>query len=199
MGGLAAIWDTVARPDARLNVSGSNYIPARAAGNSRKIHPGVLRFWKRLGWKFYPVKVCFLIPTASIPDKGFPVTVFCQTLASPSDKEWEGFTVQCCLEGSVVIIVELPASGITPKQQARTFLEAVWRTMARKVGGLADSPARLVWWGSGNAAPVVEQAARMRGNKYYLPPLTVLTRPFDQAVPASDFAGLEPVEIQPWN
>jgi hypothetical protein len=188
MGGLAAIWGNVVRPDARLNVSGSNYIPARTAGNSRKIQSGVLRFWKRVGWRFYPVKVLFLIPTASIPDKGFPVTVFCQTQAGLSDKEWEDFTVQCCLQGSVVIVVELPARGVTLKQQSRTFLEAVWRIVARKVGGLADSPARLVWWGPGNAAAVVEQAAGMRGNKYYLPPLTVLTRPFNQAVPDRDLA-----------
>jgi hypothetical protein len=199
MGGLAAIWDTVVRPDARLNVSGSNYIPARTAGNSRKIHSGGLRFWKRVGWKFYPLKVLFLIPTCPIPDKGFPVTVFCQTHPGSTDKEWDDFTVQCCLQGSVVIIVELPASGATPKQQARAFLEAVWRTLVRKVGGLADSPARLAWWGPGNAAAVVEHAARMRGNKYYLPPLTVLTRPFNQVVPARDFAGLAPVEIQAWN
>jgi hypothetical protein len=166
MGGLAAILDNVVRPDARLNVSGSNYIPARTAGNSRKIHSGVLRFWKRVGWRIYPVKVLFLIPTASIPAKGFPVMVFCRTQAGLSDKEWEDFTVECCLQGSVVIIVELPARGVTLKQQARTFLEAVWRTVARKVGGLADSPARLVWWGPGNAAAVVVQDAVLRVNKY---------------------------------
>jgi hypothetical protein len=195
MRGLAAIWDTVVRPNARSNVSWFINNPARASAKSRGIQSGVLRFWKRQGWKFYPLEVVFLIPTASIPDRGFPVTAFCLAPVDSFDKEQADFFNQYCLQGSVVIIVELPANDTALKQQARTFLEAVWLTLARKIGGLADSPVRLAWWGPGSATPVVEQAARLRGNKYYLPPLAVLTRPFNQADPARDFAGLKPVKI----
>lgn len=198
MGGMAAIWDTVVRPATRSNVNKSNASPGQAALNglhNQGWRSGAVRFWKREGWRFYPVIARYLLPTTSIPARGFPVMVFCQTPTAAPDKEWETFAVQFCLEGLVVIIVELPDGSLPTKQQARIFLEAVWLTMARKIGGLADSPARLIWWGPDKAAPVVEQAAGLRGNKYYLPPQTVLTRPFNRLEPARDFAGLDRVGI----
>ena len=146
--GLAEIWDTAVKgtPITRLNASHPGRFSNLAAYDSpdyADLCSGTYHFWKRQGWRFYPVNIRYLVPTASVPAKGFPVMVFCLDHPATWNSEWVNFTAQLCLSGLVVIIVELPATGQTLKQQAQTFLEATWLTIATRIGGLADSRRRF--------------------------------------------------------
>lgn len=178
--GLAPVWDIVVR-----SVTGSGGVrpglweAALATGpESPGGLPGAFHFWKRHGWRFYPVNTHYFIPTAKRPGEGYPVTVLALDPAQPAD-DWRQAAARLCQEGALVIAVELPgAPRLTLDRQVETFLEAAWVGVALKIGGLAGSPIRLAWWGCGETAPVVEQAARLSGHKYYLPPERVLTRPW---------------------
>ena len=187
--GLTAIWDTVSKvkPATRPGLFSNP-----AAYDSPEVCSGTLRFWKRQGWRFYPVNIRYMWPATSIPANGFPVIAFCLDQPTAWNSEWESFTNQLCLNGSTVIIVKLPTTAQTTKQQAQIFLKATWLTLAIRIGALADTPVRLSWCGTDSAAPVVEQASRLRQYKYYLPPENIFTKPFNDAEPAqAEVAGKE--------
>ena len=194
MWGVAAIRNTaskfITRSDA--NRPGSFLSPdAYKRPEFANVCVGTLRLWKRQGRRLYPVHVRYLVPTTRIPGKGFPVVSFCLDHPSNWDSEWENFTGRLCLSGTLVIIVELPTFGETTRQQAQTFLKATWLTIATRLGGLAETPVRVSWWGPGNAAPVMEQAARLRLHKYYLPPVEKITRHFKEVAPVQEAVEVE--------
>jgi hypothetical protein len=185
---LAAIWDIVGKPVTRLDKEWHDR-PDYNGTDYREMQSGTLRLWKRQGKRLYSVNVRYMVPTGQVPANGFPVMAFCLDHSAASNRECQDFTRRFGLGGSVVIIVELPANSTSAKQQAQTFLEATWLTLARRVGALADSPPKIDWWGPGAAVgAVVEQAARLRHTKYFLSPGTVLTRPLG---PAREVAEIE--------
>ena len=182
--GLTSVWDMVVR-----SVTGSGGVRSGVIGPEllNKLenpgwYPGSFHFWKRHGWRFYPVNTYYFIPTSKRPGAGFSITVLAVDPASQAG-EWLLPATKLCQDGSVVIAVELPNPDGLINSQAETFMEAGWTGIALKIGGLAGTPIRLTWWGTGEAAPVVEQATRMSGHKYYLRPERVVTRALDEPGP----------------
>lgn len=183
MWGLTAIRGTASKFSTRSD----SFLSPDAYSNPEfaNVCVGTLRLWKRHGRRVYPINVRYLVPTSRIPGKGFPVVSFCLDHPSNWNREWEDFTGRLCLAGMLVIIVELPELDRTTQQQAHTFLKATWHTIATRFGGLSQTPVRVSWWGPGQAAPVIEQAARLRSHKYYLPPVEQITCTFKEAEPGA--------------
>ena len=183
---LTYVWDIVVR-----SVTGSGGVRSGLWGTTLPFRPesttglpGAFHFWKRHGWRFYPVNTQYFIPRSKRPGTGYPVAVLAVDPAEPAG-EWQQAVERLCQEGTIVIAVELPATLENVNRQVATFLEAAWVAFALKIGGLAGSPIHLTWWGCGSTGPVVEQAAKLAAHKYYLPPGRVLVRPFDEIDPAT--------------
>jgi hypothetical protein len=182
--GLTSVWDMVVR-----SVTGSGGVRSGVIGPelSNKLenpgwYPGSFHFWKRHGWRFYPVNTYYFIPASNRPSTGFSITVLAVDPASQAG-EWLLPATKICQDGSVVIAVELPNPDGPIHRQAENFMEAGWTAIAFKIGGLAGTPIRLTWWGTGEAAPVVEQATRLSGHKYYLRPDRVVTGTLEEPGP----------------
>lgn len=182
---LISVWDIAVR-----SVTGSAGVrpgifgpkPANSPENPGYM-PGAFHFWKRRGWRFYPVNTRYFIPTRHRTGQGFPITVLAIDPTN-SAADWLDLTGRLSQAGEVVVAVELSAAGDVVAGQAALFLEAAWTAIALKIGGLAASPLRLSWWGTGEAAAVVERAALLTTHKYYLPPDRVITRAFNPPDPA---------------
>ncbi len=192
--GLTSVWDMVVR-----SVTGSGGIRSGVIGpellsklENPGFSPGAFHFWKRHGWRFYPVNTYYFIPTSKRPGAGFSVTVLTIDPASPAG-EWLRHTNRICGDGSAVIAVELLPDNGPVSRQAETFLEAAWAAIALKIGGLASTPVQLTWWGTGETAQVVEHAFRLVEHKYYLRPDRVVTRAFEEPEPAQT---AEPVKVE---
>jgi hypothetical protein len=185
--GLTYVWDIVVR-----SITGAGGVRSGLWGAALPYRPestgglpGAFHFWKRRGWRFYPVNTQYFIPRSKRPGTGYPVAVLALDPAN-SAGEWRQAIDRLCQDGTIVIAVELPtAHETTVDRQVATFLEAAWVAFALKIGGLAGSPIHLTWWGCGPTGPVVEQASRLAAHKYYLPPARVLIRPFDEIELAS--------------
>lgn len=182
--GLTSVWDIVVR-----SVTGSGGVRSGLWETALQNHPestsgqpGAFHFWKRHGWRFYPVNTHYFIPRSKRPGTGFPVTVLAFDPANHAE-EWRLAVERLCQDGTIVIAVELSTIRDTVDRQVVTFLEAAWVAFDKKIGGLAGSPIHLTWWGFGSTAPIVEQAALLVAHKYYLPPERILTRPFDEVEP----------------
>src|SRR4051812_291020 len=107
--GLTSVWDMVVR-----SVTGTGGVRSGVVGpdllnklENTGLYPGSLHYWKRHGWRFYPVNTYYFIPKSKRTGAGFKITVLAVSPSSPAG-EWLIPGAQLCQDGSVVITVELP-------------------------------------------------------------------------------------------
>lgn len=141
---------------------------------------GTYQVWHFNFFAIYPTTVTYLIPHGSLPIGEFPVIAVSGGKFLDHPTAYVHLLHHLCRKGYVVLSVDTDTGPLDCQhsRMAGEFLEAVWKTIVKKIGGRTYSPARIAWWGHSMGAKVQAIAAQMTTNRYYIRPTAVIANHF---------------------
>ncbi len=144
---------------------------------------GTYNVWHFKLFAIYPTAVTYLIPDGPVPEQGFPVIAASGGKFLDHPTAYMHLLAHLCRKGYVVLLVDADTGPLDCQhtRMAGEFLEAIWKTIAKKLGNRATTPPRLAWWGHSMGAKVQAIAAAMTTHRYYLRPTAIIANNFSNA------------------
>lgn len=141
---------------------------------------GTYRIWHAKWFAVYPTNVTYLIPVGPVPLNSFPVVAVSPGKFLDQMDFYAQLLRHICRKGYVVLFVDADTGPLDceHKRMAGEFLQGVYQTLTRKIGGRTSSPAQLLWWGHSMGAKVQAIAAAMTTQRYFLRPTAIIANNF---------------------
>lgn len=145
---------------------------------------GTYRIWHWRGFAIYPTDVTYLYPDGPVPLGDFPAIIVSPGKFLEFSALYAELLRHLCRKGYVVLFVDADAGPLDcqHKRMAEELLEAVWKTLVKKIGGRVATPPQTLWWGHSIGAKVQALAAALTANRYYLRPTAIVAANFSNAM-----------------